>query len=277
MITGSDKEKDIVDVIMQLSETTAINLASKTTIDQLLGLIKESQCVIGAETGPTHMATLCKRPVISISPNKYIKPFRWGPFGTNHVVIKNNDSSNVIVSSQEHDSEEAYPLQNIELDHVFTAVKFIIDQEKFPKNQLYYWFKTSATVAILVDDLTDERIMDTTLESIINLLKQENIRWFLCTTKQDIKDKLSIVYDSIFLANPLYITKWVTQFAISDVTVIHALSKPKQLWIQTLKKLIALKLDKEPVLVESKGSFTTIKELLDWYLQATKQLSIVQK
>tara|TARA_B100000427_G_scaffold72690_1_gene58832 strand:- start:1848 stop:3332 length:1485 start_codon:yes stop_codon:yes gene_type:complete len=277
VITGSEKEKDIVDVIMDLVQTSPVNLVAKTTIDQLLELINHSKCVIGAETAPTHMATLCKRPVISISPNQYIKPFRLGPFGTNHVVIKNIVNAKLEASSQEQESEEENTLQSIELEHVLSAVTFIMNQDKFPKNQLYYWFKTSATVAILIEDLTDESIMDTKLEAITKLLRQENISWFLCTTKQAIKDQLSIIYDNIFLANQLNITKWVTQFIQADVTVIHSLTKPKRLWVESLKKLTALKLDKEPVLVENNHSFTNIKDLLDCYLQVTQQLSTTQK
>ncbi|RAP27343.1 hypothetical protein DID74_00600 [Candidatus Marinamargulisbacteria bacterium SCGC AG-333-B06] len=274
VITGANKEKDITDVIMQLSETEPINLVSKTTIDQLLGLISDSKCVIGAETGPTHMATLCKRPVISISPTKYTKSFRWGPFGTNHVVIKNNDSCDLICHTYKKDCQEDYCLKNIKLDHIFTAITFIIDQETFPKNQLYYWFKTSATVAILIEEIKEDFMVENEIRRMIDLLQQENIRWFLCTTKQSVKDHLSLHYDNIFMANHVNILKWVKQFSVADVTIIHALSKTKRVWIEVLKKLIALKLDREPVLIESNKSFTTIKELLDYYLQATKKLSI---
>ncbi|MBE32518.1 hypothetical protein CL647_00010 [bacterium] len=273
VVTGSDKEKDIVDVIFEQTETKPINLVSKTTIDQLLGLIKESQCVIGAETGPTHMATLCKRPVISISPTKYTKPFRWGPFGTNHVVIKDNESCDLICHTYKKNCQEDYCLKNIKIEHVFSAVNFIINQEKFPKNQLYYWFKTSATVAILIEELSD----DNALEATINLLKQENIRWFLCTSKQSIKETLSGVYDNIFLANEYNLKKWVMQFSVSDVTIIHALSKPNRLWIESIKKLVALKLDREPVVVEDSSTFTNIKDLLDCYLSHTQELSMTSK
>ncbi len=164
-------------------------------------------------------------------------------YGSNHVVIKDNESCDLICHTYKKNCQEDYCLKNIKIEHVFSAVNFIINQEKFPKNQLYYWFKTSATVAILIEDLSD----DNALEATINLLKQENIRWFLCTSKQSIKETLSGVYDNIFLANEYNLKKWVMQFSVSDVTIIHALSKPNRLWIESIKKLVALKLDREPV------------------------------
>ena len=71
--------------------------------------------------------------------------------------------------------------------------------------------------------------------------------------------------------------KWVMQFSVSDVTVIHALSKPNRLWIESIKKLVALKLDREPVVVEDSSTFTNIKDLLDCYLSQTKELSMTSK
>ena len=273
VITGSDSEQDIADVIMELTQTSPINLVSKTTVEQLFGLVKGCNCIIGAETGPVHMATLCKRPVISISPTKYIKPFRWGPFGTNHVVIKNNKKCDLICHTYKQNCEEDFCLNSITVNDVFSATRFITEQETFPKNQLYYWFKTSGTVAILLDDLSNEEIVETTLPSIISLLNQENIRWFLCTTKPIVKDTLSNLYSDIFFAKKTQISKWVKQFCVTDVTVIHTLSEPQSLWIESIKKFIALKIDKEPVVVNQTESFSSIRELLDYYLQTAQRLS----
>ena len=63
------------------------NLAGKTSVKQLKSLIKHAELVIGTDTGPTHMAAAFSRPVVSISPTKYVKPLRWGPFQSPHAIV----------------------------------------------------------------------------------------------------------------------------------------------------------------------------------------------
>jgi ADP-heptose:LPS heptosyltransferase len=276
VITGSQKEKDIIDVIVESCQTSPINLNSKTTIEHLLVIINKSKCVIGTETGPLHIAAMCKRPVISISPTKYTKSFRWGPYGTNHVVIKNTKHCPIICHTYKKQCTKDYCLKPLLVDPVYKAVNFIMEQDTFPRNQLYYWFKTSGTVALFIDNFGEKNKNKNYLNSIITLLKEASIHWVICTTQNDVFKDLSAQYDNVFRAHHFNINKWVDYFSKNDASLIHAITPLKSWWITGIKKLIALKIDREPVVISQNLECSTIQALLDYYLNQSKKLSLIK-
>lgn len=63
-----------------------INLAGKTTLPQLAGLLREMDLVITNDSGPMHLAAVMGTPVLAMyGPSD---PVRTGPCGTNHRVLK---------------------------------------------------------------------------------------------------------------------------------------------------------------------------------------------
>lgn len=64
----------------------AINLAGKTTLPQLAGLLREMDLVITNDSGPMHLAAVMGAPVLAMyGPSD---PVRTGPYGHNHCVLK---------------------------------------------------------------------------------------------------------------------------------------------------------------------------------------------
>ena len=65
VLTGTDQDRDINDYVYSQSDTKPINLTGKTSLKELVSVIACCDGVIGAETGPLHLAWALKKPVVS--------------------------------------------------------------------------------------------------------------------------------------------------------------------------------------------------------------------
>jgi heptosyltransferase I len=81
----STSEMNFCSEIQQVAQTSFINLSGKTTLGQLLALIKQSKLLIAPDTGPAHMATMVDTPVIGLFASS--NPFRTGPYRSLGIVI----------------------------------------------------------------------------------------------------------------------------------------------------------------------------------------------
>lgn len=88
IIFGSPQERDIAEEIETLAGAPAINLAGKTTIRELMSLIKQCHVFITNDSGPMHMASALDVPVVAIFGST--DPGKTGPMGGRKVVIKKN-------------------------------------------------------------------------------------------------------------------------------------------------------------------------------------------
>lgn len=86
LVCGNDKnELDFLGKIMAQCKCPPIHLGSKITLKQLAALVSHAVLFIGIDSGPMHIATAVKTPVIAVfGPSR---KFRWGPWG-DHVVIQ---------------------------------------------------------------------------------------------------------------------------------------------------------------------------------------------
>ncbi|WP_144211677.1 glycosyltransferase family 9 protein [Shewanella donghaensis] len=81
----SQLEADLAQNIVQLCKTTIENQIGKTTLTQLLALLKNASMVIAPDTGPAHMAVTQGTPVIGLYAHS--NPGRTGPYlSLQHVV-----------------------------------------------------------------------------------------------------------------------------------------------------------------------------------------------
>jgi heptosyltransferase-2 len=83
--------KDIVlaENVIKNMQHPAINLAGKTSVSQLASLLKRCQLFISNDSGPVHIATAVRTPVISIFGRNQLglSPKRWGPLGEKDQII----------------------------------------------------------------------------------------------------------------------------------------------------------------------------------------------
>lgn len=87
-LTGGNSviEHQLADAIMQQSITHNIsNLTGKTSLKQLLAIIKNARCLISPDSGPAHMATAVATPVIGLY--ACTNPDRARPYLSTHWTI----------------------------------------------------------------------------------------------------------------------------------------------------------------------------------------------
>jgi len=87
LITGgpSKTEIEFCQSIVDECQSSPQNLAGKTTLGQLLTLIKRALFIIGPDTGPAHMATIVDTPVIALFASS--NPMRSGPYKSQQILI----------------------------------------------------------------------------------------------------------------------------------------------------------------------------------------------
>ncbi len=87
LITGgpSTTEIEICQSIVDQCQSSPQNLAGKTTLGQLLALIKRAKFIIAPDTGPAHMATIVDTPVIGLYASSNLT--RSGPYKSRQISI----------------------------------------------------------------------------------------------------------------------------------------------------------------------------------------------
>ncbi len=89
VLTGSSEEKKEIEKFANKRAVPLINLAGKTDIRTLAGLLSLADVVIANSTGPLHLAAAAGTRVIGLYPNtQSMSPVRWGPLGKGHLVIQ---------------------------------------------------------------------------------------------------------------------------------------------------------------------------------------------
>ncbi|NBV43232.1 hypothetical protein EBR96_10780 [bacterium] len=64
----------------------------------LMALIQRAAVVVGTDTGPTHIAAAMGVPVVSVSPTKFVKSLRWGPWRTRNRVVSFSSECSLVCS-----------------------------------------------------------------------------------------------------------------------------------------------------------------------------------
>ena len=87
ILTGgpSSMEIDFGERIVEQSKSNVINLIGKTSLGQLLALLKKAEFSIAPDTGPAHMATVVDTPVIGLYASS--NPARTGPYKSQAVLV----------------------------------------------------------------------------------------------------------------------------------------------------------------------------------------------
>ena len=93
VITGLDNETALAeDVIKNSAEANRgriTDLTGKLSLKELMILTDHSQLFISNSTGPIHLAGALNKKIIGFYPNeKHMSDLRWGPLGSNSIVLK---------------------------------------------------------------------------------------------------------------------------------------------------------------------------------------------
>jgi heptosyltransferase-1 len=86
ILTGSPADRQLADQITALTRGRVVNLAGRTTLDELAGIMKRASLAVTTDTGPMHLAAALGTRVVAIfGPTA---PWRTGPFGAGHEIVR---------------------------------------------------------------------------------------------------------------------------------------------------------------------------------------------
>ncbi len=88
VLTGSDQDRPVVERVRRMSAENSIDLVGKTSLKQLVALLRRSDMLVCNDSGPMHLAAALGTPVLAFfGPTS---PVRTGPYGepTRCVVLR---------------------------------------------------------------------------------------------------------------------------------------------------------------------------------------------
>lgn len=88
VFTGGKNDLQMIDAISSGMRSPALNTAGKMNLKQLACLLSLADMMITTDTGPMHVASAMKTPVVAIfGPTA---PWRTGPYGNGHTIIRSS-------------------------------------------------------------------------------------------------------------------------------------------------------------------------------------------
>jgi heptosyltransferase-1 len=86
VIVGSSSDTGIAEKVVASSRGRAVSVAGKTTLTELIEIMKGARLAISNDSGPMHIAAAFGVPVVAIfGPTS---PERTGPYGSSHAIIR---------------------------------------------------------------------------------------------------------------------------------------------------------------------------------------------
>ena len=129
IIVGGNGDTLLAQEINQLSNSHPLVLTGTTTLLQLGAVLEKSDLLISGDTGPMHMATAVRTPVIALF--GAADPERTGPVGPGHRVLQAINMACVPCRSRICAAERPMEcMQQISVDQVFLAVQEMIREGK---------------------------------------------------------------------------------------------------------------------------------------------------
>lgn len=118
IIVGSKNDKTISEYIVSQTGDKALSMAGRTTINELIHLIRGAKIVITNDSGPMHIAAACGIPVVAIfGPTN---PLRTGPYGKHHIIIKSNEPCSPCYKRR---CRSVKCLNEISAEHIYQIIK----------------------------------------------------------------------------------------------------------------------------------------------------------
>ncbi len=86
LIIGGTEDRDLADSICAAMKNVPLDMTGKMSLTQLGSVLKRCAILVSGDTGPMHLATAVKTPVVALF--GAIDPKRTGPVGAGHRVIQ---------------------------------------------------------------------------------------------------------------------------------------------------------------------------------------------
>lgn len=92
LVIASAKDYNLADEVIKNMKHKAVNLAGKTSVEELAAILKRAGLFISNDSGPVHISWAVGTPVIAIfgRNQKGLSPLRWGPMGLKDRILHKN-------------------------------------------------------------------------------------------------------------------------------------------------------------------------------------------
>lgn len=224
-----------------------VNLIEKTSIVDLIAILKNAKAYIGASTGITHLAAVCSVPVLMIKIIKAEKPIRWYPYGVPHDVVGTEKLICPYVCHAwkcTHDNCFREVNYSEVADRLFKLIEEEYDQDKS--------FRNTLSVAVFYNS-TKKNLKN----KVRTVLSEQGIR----------------VNDCNFF-NIFHIFK-IWKFCIThDVTVMQPLNLKEYLFAKILSQFLPIALFVKPLVVHPKYINQLLNDPLKFYRNKFDDLSL---
>lgn len=129
IVVGGGGDTPLAHDIERLSTSQPLILTGTTTLLQLGAILEKSALLISGDTGPMHMATAVRTPVIALF--GAADPSRTGPIGSGHRILQARDLTCVPCRSRKcSNSHYMECMERITVDDVFEAAREMLAQRK---------------------------------------------------------------------------------------------------------------------------------------------------
>ncbi|MDP8263095.1 MAG: lipopolysaccharide heptosyltransferase II [Candidatus Ancaeobacter aquaticus] len=124
VLTGSQKDAYLADIIMTRTKNPPYNAMGKTTLKSFGALLKRSRLYIGNDSGPTHIAAALAVPLIAIfGPTE---PKLTGPLGKGNIAVLVN-SVGCTLPCHESFCDDLRCIESVLVDDVVAEVKKVLE------------------------------------------------------------------------------------------------------------------------------------------------------
>lgn len=127
IISGPGDDKIMGDKVTELMKFKPLNLAGKTSVSDLVSILKRSSLLISNDSGPVHISCAVGTPVISIFSRKDrgLSPERWGPVGKRDIVLHKDAGCEICLA---HNCKRGFKcLDMISVEDVLSAAEQILN------------------------------------------------------------------------------------------------------------------------------------------------------
>jgi heptosyltransferase-1 len=112
--TGSRAERPTIEEIRNLSKHPVVNLASQTSLPELVEVLRGARLVVSNDTGPGHIAAALGRPLVMLF--SWSNPLRVGPYGRPECVVARDVSTRGL---RNRSRNPRHGIQHLTLDEVY--------------------------------------------------------------------------------------------------------------------------------------------------------------
>lgn len=125
VLLGGPSDAEMGQELVSLMKEKSINMMGKTTLHEMMALIRHTSLFISGDTGPLHMANAMKVPLIALYGPTY--PGRLGPYGNERAKVIVSPTSKATMEQMKTDDKET--MKDITVEMVWNAVEDMLGKK----------------------------------------------------------------------------------------------------------------------------------------------------